>query len=91
MPKHSEAKTWAANHAKFMSKKAKTDTEKRRWFNLFLVLTDLVKIEIHDDEAPKTLPPSIDLDKQAREMLKRTKVKTGGDGDGIPNGQSTSS
>lgn len=84
---HSDARTWATNYAKQMSKKAKTDSEKRRWFNLFLVLSKLVKIEILDDTSAKPAlakdVPMPNIDDEVAAKLKR--IKNGGDGDGIPN------
>jgi hypothetical protein len=77
-----------------MSKKAKSDTERRRWFNIFLNLSDLIKIEIKDDPNP-TNPvkasavelPSID--DEAAKMLKR--IKNGGDHAQLPDSSTISS
>jgi hypothetical protein len=80
MPRHSEAKVWAMNHAKYMSKKAKSDTEKRRWFNIFLTLTELLSIEIHDDKTVEPVTAALpNLDEQAANALKRI---NGGDNGG---------
>lgn len=92
MPRHSEHKVWATNIAKFMVRKAKTDTEKRRWMNIFLVLTGLVDVKIIDDTSAKPAlaneVPMPNIDDEVAAKLKR--IKNGGD-DGISNGQSASS
>jgi hypothetical protein len=81
---------WAKNVAKFMVKRVKSEVEKRRWFDRFLVLSKLATIELREDPPPNIpakdplelkLP---DLDSQAAEMLK--KIQNGGD-DGVPNGK----
>lgn len=92
MPRHSEHKVWATNIAKFMVRKAKTDTEKRRWMNIFLVLTGLVDVKIIDDTSAKPAlaneVPMPNIDDEVAAKLKR--IKNGGD-DGISNSQSASS
>ena len=84
MPNHTEDRQWAKNYAKQMSKQAKTDSEKRRWFNLFLVLSKLVKIEILDDTSAKPAlaneVPMPNIDAEVAAKLK--KIKNGGDSDG---------
>ena len=81
MPRHSEHKVWATNVAKFMVKKAKTDTEKRRWMNIFLALTKLIDIQIVDDTSPKPAlakeVPMLNIDDEIAKKLKR--IKDGGD------------
>jgi len=93
VPIHSDDRQWAKNYAKQMSKQAKTDSEKRRWFNLFLVLSKLVKIEILDDTSAKPAlaneVPMPTIDAEVAAKLK--KIKNGGDSDGVPDGQSASS
>lgn len=92
MPRHSEHKVWATNIAKFMVRKAKTDTERRRWMNIFLVLTGLVDVKIIDDTSAKPAlaneVPMPNIDDEVAAKLKR--IKNGGD-DGISNSQSASS
>jgi hypothetical protein len=75
-----------------MVKKAKSDLEKRRWFDRFALLEKLYEIKLVDD-TPQTRAdvieaklPSIDAEVAA----KLKKIKNGGD-DGIPDGQSASS
>jgi hypothetical protein len=86
MPRKESDLTWAKNCARYMSKKAKSDVEKRRWFDRFLVLAKLAAIALQDDPpAPGNNPDSTkvalpDLDSQAAEMLKR--IQTGGDDGG---------
>lgn len=92
MPIHSDDRQWAKNYAKQMSKQAPTSTEKRRWFNLFLVLSKLVKIEILDDTSAKPAlaneVPMPNIDDEVAAKLKR--IKNGGD-DGISDCKSASS
>lgn len=75
-----------------MVKKAKTDTEKRRWMNIFLTLTKLVDIQIVDDTSLKPAlvneVPMLNIDDEIAKKLKR--IKDGGD-DGLPSGQSPNS
>jgi hypothetical protein len=86
VPRHSEHKVWATNVAKFMVKKAKTDTEKRRWMNIFLVLTELIDVEIIDDTSAKPAlaneVPMPSIDDEVAAKLKR--IKNGGDDAQLP-------
>jgi hypothetical protein len=63
-----------------MVKKAKTDTEKRRWMNIFLVLTGLIDVEIMDDTSAKPAlaneVPMPNIDDEVAAKLKR--IKNGG-------------
>lgn len=88
MPRKSDHLTYAINFAKYQSKKAKSDVEKRRMFDRFCVLANLYPekmIQLVDDspvartsDVPLVKTPS--LDEQAQAMLK--KLKNGGnDGD----------
>lgn len=81
MPRKSDNLTFAINFAKYQSKKAKSDVEKRRMFDRFCVLAKLLEIQLQDDapqgrssDAPVAKVPT--LDEQAEEMLK--KLKNGG-------------
>jgi hypothetical protein len=88
MARPSDVKKWAINQAKYMSKHAKFDTEKRRWFNIFLVLTGQLNIEIKDDQPTRAgnLPSQPSLDDKAAKMLQQ--INGGGD---VSNSQPASS
>lgn len=76
MPRRQSPRDFAVNYAKKMLTDPKVKlsaVEYRRWFNLFCVLTNLIKIDIKD-ETPvqgKNIGDKDDLDTQAAEMLRR--------------------
>ena len=76
-----------------MVKKAKSDLEKRRWFDRFALLEKLYEIKLVDD-TPQTRADVIEaklpnLDDEAAKMLKR--IKNGGDHAQLPDSSTISS
>ena len=86
MPRHSDHLNYAINLAKYLAKKAKSDTERRRMFDRFCVLAKLYPdqmIKLSDDPPATKATAAEDsvvkmptLDEQAQDMLKKLK---GGD------------
>lgn len=74
MPRRQEHKQFALNYAKRMLTNPRVKlsaVEFRRWFNLYCVLADLIKIDIKDEQPVQGKNVKDDLDTQAAEMLRR--------------------
>lgn len=85
MPRRSPDIVFATNFAKAQLAKVKSEVERRRWFDRFLVLAGLVKIELKDEQpsARQTEPVGPSLDERIKAAVQKM---NGGDDVNTPAG-----